>query len=115
MRAGELKNRITVEFLSLIQDEITGDITEEWAVQGSYWADIYPMSVKDQIISDASQSTSKTICKIRYSSESANITSECRVVFKGKYYKLNGDPYPDNEGGLNWLTLNLTEGKRTWP
>ena len=53
-------------------------------------------------------------CRIRYSSKAIQINSTMRVMFRDKYWKIDGDPMPDNQSGLEWLTLNLAEGEDAW-
>ena len=108
------KSKIKVESRVLSQDPITGEVSESWIEQGKYWADLVPFSTKDQIQASAVQSKVKYTCRIRFSTIASQIDSTCRVIHRGLYYQLNGDPVFDNEGGRNWFTLNLMEAKKTW-
>ncbi|NHC02330.1 phage head closure protein [Acinetobacter sp. 187] len=114
MQSGKLPHRITIEHFEEVQDQETGRITNQWTVFAKVWAKVEPLSTKDVLSAQAINSKMIERCRIRYSSKSAQITSKMRAVFRGKYRKIDGDPLPDNESGLEWLTLNLAEGESAW-
>lgn len=115
MQAGKLPHRITIELLDEgTQDQITGRITKQWVEFAKLWGKLEALSTRDMLQAQAIQSAMTARCKIRYSSKASEINSTMRVHFRGKYWKIDGDPMPDNEGGLKWLTLNLAEGESAW-
>lgn len=111
---GKLPHRVTIESFEETQNQETGRITKEWIEFAKLWGKHEGLSTKDQLQAQAVNSTMTARLKIRYSSKSALINSTMRVLFRGKYWKIDGDPVADNESGLEWLTINLSEGDTEW-
>ena len=115
MQSGKLPHRITIEHQTEgEQDQVTGYVPIIWAEFAKVWGKLEPLSTKDQLQAQAINSTMTARCKIRYSSKAAQVDSTMRVLFRSKYWKIDGDPIADNESGLEWLTLNLAEGETPW-
>ena len=115
MQSGKLPHRITIEHQTEgEQDQVTGYVPIIWAEFAKVWGKLEPLSTKDQLQAQAINSTMTARCRIRYSSKAIQIDSAMRVLFRGKYWKIDGDPIPDNESGLEWLTLNLAQGETSW-
>ena len=115
MQSGKLPHRITIEHQTEgEQDQVTGYVPIIWAEFAKVWGKLEPLSTKDQLQVQAINSTMTARCKIRYSSKAIQVNSTMRVMFRGKYWKIDGDPIADNESGLEWLTLNLAEGETPW-
>ena len=115
MQSGKLPHRITIEHQTEgEQDQVTGYVPIIWAEFAKVWGKLEPLSTKDQLQAQAINSTMTARCKIRYSSKAIQVNSTMRVMFRGKYWKIVGDPIADNESGLEWLTLNLAEGETPW-
>ena len=115
MQSGKLPHRITIEHQTEgEQDQVTGYVPIIWAEFAKVWGKLEPLSTKDQLQAQAINSTMTARCKIRYSAKASEINSTMRVLFRSKYWKIDGDPIADNESGLEWLTLNLAEGETPW-
>ncbi|KAB0653147.1 phage head closure protein [Acinetobacter bohemicus] len=115
MQSGKLPHRITIEYETEgEQDQVTGYVPIIWTEFAKVWGKLEALSTKDQLQAQAINSSMTARCKIRYSSTASQINSTMRVLFRGKYWKIDGDPIPDNESGLEWLTLNLSEGESSW-
>lgn len=115
MQSGKLPHRITIEHQTEgDQDQVTGYVPIIWAEFAKVWGKLEPLSTKDQLAAQAVSSKMTARCRIRYSSKAIQIDSTMRVMFRGKYWKIDGDPMPDNQSGLEWLTLNLAEGEAAW-
>ena len=115
MQSGKLPHRITIEHQTEgEQDQVTGYVPIIWAEFAKVWGKLEPLSTRDQLQAQAINSTMTARCKIRYSSKAIQVNSTMRVMFRGKYWKIDGDPIADNESGLEWLTLNLAEGETPW-
>lgn len=115
MQSGKLPHRITIEYETEgEQDQITGHVPIIWTEFTKVWGKLEALSTKDQLQAQAINSSMTARCKIRYSIKAAQINSTMRVLFRGKYWKIDGDPIPDNQSGLEWLTLNLAEGEVEW-
>ena len=114
MQSGKLPHRITIEHFEETQNQETGYVSRTWAEFAKVWGKLEPLSTKDQLAAQAVSSKMTARCRIRYSSKAIQIDSTMRVMFRGKYWKIDGDPMPDNQSGLEWLTLNLSEGESSW-
>ena len=114
MRAGPLRHRIRIEAFTETQDKNTGRITQAWTEFCTVWGRHEALSTRDQLQAQAIDSSMTARCRIRYSSKASQIDSTMRLYFRDKYWKIDGDPVPDNESGLEWLTLNLAEGESEW-
>lgn len=115
MQSGKLPHRITIEHQTEgDQDQVTGYVPIIWAEFAKVWGKLEPLSTKDQLAAQAVSSKMTARCRIRYSSKAIQINSTMRVMFRDKYWKIDGDPMPDNQSGLEWLTLNLAEGEDAW-
>ena len=111
MQSGKLPHRITIEYETEgEQDQVTGYVPIIWTEFTKVWGKLEALSTKDQLQAQAINSSMTARCKIRYSIKAAQINSTMRVLFRGKYWKIDGDPISDNQSGLEWLTLNLAEG-----
>ena len=115
MQSGKLPHRITIEHqIEGDQDKNTGYVPIVWTEFTKIWGKLEALSTKDQLQAQAINSNMTGRCRIRYSSKAAQIDSTMRVLFRGKYWKIDGDPISDNQSGLEWLTLNLSEGDEPW-
>ena len=115
MQSGKLPHRITIEYETEgEQDQVTGYVPIIWTEFTKVWGKLEALSTKDQLQAQAINSSMTARCKIRYSSTASQIDSTMRVLFRGKYWKIDGDPISDNQSGLEWLTLNLAEGLESW-
>ena len=115
MQSGKLPHRITIEYETEgEQDQVTGYVPIIWTEFTKVWGKLEALSTKDQLQAQAINSSMTARCKIRYSIKASQIDSTMRVLFRGKYWKIDGDPISDNQSGLEWLTLNLSEGESSW-
>lgn len=114
MLASDLPHRIAIESLTNIQDQETGELTQSWGLYANLYAKVTPFSNKDRMQAQALNSLSKMRCVVRYNSLTKGIVSDMRVKWRDKYYRIDGEPYADNEKGLEWLTMNLTSGEESW-
>ena len=115
MQSGKLRHLITIEHQTEgEQDQVTGYVPIIWAEFAKVWGKLEPLSTKDQLQAQAINSTMTARCKIRYSSKAIQVNSTMRVMFRGKYWKIDGDPISDNQSGLEWLTLNLSNAESSW-
>ena len=114
MQSGKLAHRITIEHFEETQNQETGYVSRTWSEFTKVWGKLEPLSTKDQLAAQAVSSKMTARCRIRYSSKAIQIDSTMRLMFRGKYWRIDGDPMPDNQSGLEWLTLNLAEGEAAW-
>jgi len=106
MRAGILKHWIELQSHTLIQDPITGDITEVWTTQASVWAEVAPLSGREFIAANAVQSEVRARITLRYRDD---VDSDWRISFRGKIYNIEAI-LPDLWSGLDYMTLPCSEG-----
>ncbi|NNH36561.1 phage head closure protein [Acinetobacter sp. NIPH 2377] len=115
MQSGKLPHRITIEHETEgDQDQVTGYVPIIWTEFTKVWGKHEALSTKDQLQAQSINSNMKARCRIRHSSKAIQVNSTMRVLFRGKYWKIDGDPISDNQSGLEWLTLNLSEGESSW-
>ena len=103
---GKLRHRLILLTLTETQDATTGEITETWAEYDTVWGSFQPYSTKDILLARSAQEQSSARAVIRYREE---VTSDMRVSFRDRVYKIDGPPLPDLESGKEYMTLMLAE------
>ncbi len=103
---GKLNQRITIEQRTTTQDPDTGEVVESWVTLASVWASFDPLSVREFIQSSATQSEVSARFTIRHRDD---VDATMRITHRGKVWNIAG-VLPDNETGLEWLTLPVSEG-----
>lgn len=106
MKAGDLRHRVSIQQDQSTQDPVSGDMTQEWIEVGKAWAAIEPLSAREFIAAQASQSKVTTRITIRYR---AGIDHTMRLVHNGRIYNIEGT-LADKDSGLEYLTLPCSEG-----
>lgn len=104
--AGELRHRIEVLSLHTSRHETTGEVLECWKVERKLWARVTPLSGKEFIAAQAEASKVTARIKIRYRTD---INHTMRIAHRDKVYNIEA-VLPDDESGLEWLTLLVSEG-----
>jgi SPP1 family predicted phage head-tail adaptor len=116
--SGRLRHRIRIEELApligtddeVIQDE-TGEISRAWTEVATVWAAIEPLSAREYIQSQTTQSQVSARVTIRYRS---GLNAAMRLV-----HLVNGVPgriynpaafLTDKDSGLEYLTMPCSEG-----
>lgn len=104
LRAGSLRHRITIE----APEVIDGPYREEvWKVyRENVAAKVTFLSAKELVASGAEVSKVSARIQMRYDK---NINAKMRIRFRDEVYEIEG-VMPDNESGLQWLTLSVTKG-----
>lgn len=104
MRASKLRQRITV-YKQTSGRSPTGAVNPStWLPFLMIWASIEPLSVKDIISSQAAGSQITARCLIRHRTD---IDSTMQIEHRGQRYEIDGDPLPDANSGLEYMTLIL--------
>jgi SPP1 family predicted phage head-tail adaptor len=104
--AGELRHRIEVLSLKTSRHSTTGEVLECWKVERKLWARVTPLSGKEFIAAQAEASKVTARIRIRYRTD---IDHTMRISHGDKVYNIEA-VLPDNESGLEWLTLMVSEG-----
>lgn len=105
MKAGKLRHRIKFYKKQSVRP-IGGSATVTWEHMLTLSASFEPLSVKDVINAKAADSQIVARCVIRYRED---IDSTMQIVHKGRTYEIDGDPLPDPNSGIEYLTLMLRE------
>lgn len=115
MRAGQLRQRITIQKLNADgRDDKGMQNGEVWENFVTVWANVDDLSTRDIITDRAAQGTMRARATIRYSPKVAVVDTTYRLLFEGKYYRIDGDPTFDTGSRREYMTLNLAEGLKEW-
>lgn len=107
MEAGRLRHRIDIEVPTQVQDATTGEITLTWGTHlASVPAAVEPLSVREYISAQQVQSEIVARITIRYRS---GLNATMRIKHGSKIYSPVGF-LPDNNSGLEYLTIACSEG-----
>ena len=107
MRAGDLRHRIVIQHHVEQQDSATGEVTTEWEAYATVWAAVSPLSARDLIAAQASQSEASGRITIRYR---PGVLPTMRILHRGQIFTIIGQPLPDKASGLEYLTLVIATG-----
>ena len=104
MIAKKLRHRVTLQRKSMSND---GFNTITWQdYKKSIASNVSFLSGRDVILSNAEHSAVVARIQVRYDKD---ITPDMRVLFRDDAYKISAI-LPDNESGLQWLTLLVEKG-----
>ena len=119
IEAGKLRHRVRIEQLEDVldsngdswQDPNTGEVRQEWVEVATVWAAIEPLSAREFIQSQATQSQVTARMAIRYMD---GLTASMRLVHErlGRpdvIYNPAGF-LADKESGLEYLTIPVSTG-----
>jgi len=117
--AGRLRHRVRIERFAdnldsngdVIQDPDTGEVSRSWQIISTVWAAIEPLSAREFIQSQATQSEVTTRITVRASTD---VVASDRLVHlvngsQGRIYNPAGI-LPDKESGDEYLTIPCGEG-----
>lgn len=105
MKAGQLRHRITIQQYTEQSGPFGGE--GEWTdYKKSVPAHVSFLSAKELVASGAERSEVSARIKVRYDK---NINAKMRIIFRDDLYEIEGVT-PDNESGLQWLTIFVTMG-----
>lgn len=106
--AGELRTQVTIEqYGGGGRDEDGFEIASTWTEYAKVWAKITPLSSKDLINAQAAQSEVIARMVVRHRTD---ITTDMRVVHRGRIYAITSPGLDDNESGLVYTTYQLSGG-----
>ena len=104
--AGRLRHWVTLQSRTLVQDPTTGEDVLTWVDQASVYAAVEPLSTREFIAAQATQSEVSVRIIIRHR---ADIDATWRVLYRDKAYNVQG-VLADQESGLEYLTLPCAAG-----
>lgn len=106
MRIGKLRHRVTLQKVARVRDMATGGWRDAWVDHDKVWAGVEPLSAREFIAAQASQSEVTARIQIRYRSD---VDATMRILYRGKVYNIHG-VLADPTSGLEYLTLPVSEG-----
>lgn len=123
IKAGELRHRVRIDRPVLTQNATTGETTHVWTTIGTTWAKVAPVSGREFLAAQANQSQINAKITVRATGGGINwdayfmgdnAPATWRAVHMmngqaGKIYEIHAI-LPDNESGLEWLTLMCAAG-----
>lgn len=119
LEAGRLRHRVRIEELEnlldsngeAIQDAQTGQLAQEWVEVATVWAAIEPLSAREFIQSQATQSqiTARVIIRFRDGLNAAMRLVHVRRDRADVIYNPHGF-LADKESGLEYLTIPVSAG-----
>lgn len=108
MRAGKLNKRIVLQSPGGSRDAV-GERTTTYTDLDPVWAQIEPLSVKEQIAAAQSRGSLTHKILIRYSTTVAAVTHAWRVLYGSRIFTVEGPPRNIHEGN-RYLELICVEG-----
>jgi len=119
VEAGKLRHRVRIEQLeSLIdsngepaQDDQTGTVLQEWTEVATVWAAIEPLSAREFLAAQATQSkvTARITIRFRDDLDPAMRLVHARIGRADVVYNPAGF-LPDVESGLDYITIPVSTG-----
>jgi len=110
MGAGKYKHLVKIQ--ARVESQGTdGHPNETWTTitNGTVWANIRPVSGREQITGQQVNAEVKTVITIRYSSDVAGVTSKHRVLWGTRVYAIKEPPINIGERNRE-ITLMCAEG-----
>src|SRR5690554_3243133 len=104
--AGRLRHRVMLQRQEETRDPESGAVTVNWVDVDPLWASVEPLSAREFIAAQATQSKVSARITIRYRDD---VTAKDRMSYHGKVYNIEG-VLPDLDSGLEYLTLPVSQG-----
>jgi SPP1 family predicted phage head-tail adaptor len=109
--AGRLRHKLALQRKVQSVDPATGAILESWRTYAHVHGEVSPASAREFQAAAAEQSEVRGKITIRYR---ADVDPTHCAIHRGRRYQILG-VLPDNESGLEWMTLPVGEGVRVAP
>lgn len=107
IKSGRLRHRITIQRQEQTgQDPNTGAIIYEWVTVATVWGRVEPLSAREFIQSQSTQSEVTARLTIRYR---PGLNASMRFVHRGTIYNPAGI-LPDAESGIEHITIPVKQG-----
>ncbi|MDZ5601734.1 phage head closure protein [Pseudomonas sp. RP23018S] len=109
MQAGKLRHRIDIQEFKTARDPVSGEFGEaQWVTRWARCpARVVPLSTRDLVAAQASQSQATGRMIIRYR---PGVVSAMRILYRDEVYSIEGPPLEDPESGREYLTLLVSKG-----
>ncbi len=116
IEAGRLRHRIRVEQQVQVKNSF-GESSIEWEAIGTFWAEIRPMSSREMLIAQQTQSRVDTVIVMRYNraitASMRGVHSELSlagVVLEPPTIYNFSAPIRDPDSGVEWMTIPASTG-----
>lgn len=110
LESGRLRHRLRIERPVYSQDPDTGEQTLNWELVGKVWAAVEPLSAREFIASQATQSEVRARVVIRYRDISPTWRFVHRKAGKDLIYNIAAGELSDKDSGLEYLTIPVSTG-----
>ena len=104
-KLSDLRDYITMQSLVPVQDPVTGANTDTWVTFASMWAKVSPLSAREFIAAQATQSRVVARIEILYR---PGVVPSMRAIHGTHTYNIEG-VLADNKTGKHYLTLPVSE------
>lgn len=106
MKAGKLRHRVEIHRLNqAVQDPQTGDVTSGWQQLAVVWASVEPLSGREFIAAQASQSE----VSARVTMRKTDVCATDKLRHRGEFYNIHA-VLPDAKSGLEYINLMVSKG-----
>ena len=87
MRAGRLKDQITIEKRGTTRDSLTNELAESWETHCEPWCEIMPTRAVEIVVDN--QVVSRVFYRFRCRHDDVDdVTAAMRISFEGKVYEI---------------------------
>lgn len=107
IEAGKLRHRVTVIYFTYVQDSFGSPVPQEHEL-GKFWAEVRNLSGRELMAAQAENS--KVIGRIRMR-RNDDIEHGMMIDHRGKRYNIEA-VIPDEDSGLEFITIPFSEGVR---
>lgn len=107
---GDLKNKITIEQLTLVSDGQGGQVESWSAIATDYWAYVRETSASERLYAQKFQTQRSHEIWLRHDSVTSTITEKMRVIYDGKILQVKGVRNYDTRDSYIILDCELNRG-----
>ena len=105
MRAGELRNQVTLQQQTKTRNAIGGEVIT-WATVATVWADKLHQTSREFFAAQKINAEITDLFKIRYREK---VDAKMRLIFRGRIYDIIGADDPDGRRRELWLMCKAVE------
>lgn len=106
IKSGKLRHRVSIQAQVKTQDPVDGSEVITWQEVKKVWASVEPLSAREFIAAQATQSQVTARIAMRYWS---GLEPTMRIVHRNNVYNIRG-VLPDANSGLEHITLPVSAG-----
>lgn len=99
MRAGNLRDRITIERQATVEDEF-GNTRADWSPLMSLWADMRETTGKERVEAGRVEASRTATIRVRKSGQSSIITEGDRIIARGEAWNIRSIAQADRMGKM---------------